>query len=159
MEGIAMSKKAPNFTLPEQNGKEVSLSDYKGKWVILYFYPKDMTSGCTKEAVGFSEKIDEFTKRNAVVIGISKDTTESHKKFAEKYNLKITLLSNKDAKVIKEYGAWGKKKMYGKEKEGTIRSTFIISPEGEILHEWKNVKVDGHVEEVLKKLDELINKS
>ncbi|ACI19755.1 thioredoxin-dependent thiol peroxidase [Dictyoglomus thermophilum] len=151
-----MEKKAPNFTLPDQNGKEISLSDYKGKWVILYFYPKDMTSGCTKEAVGFSEKIDEFTKRNAVVIGISKDSVESHKKFADKYNLKITLLSDKDAKVIKEYGAWGKKKMYGKETEGTIRSTFIISPEGEILHEWKNVKVDGHVEEVIKKLDELI---
>lgn len=154
-----MSKKAPDFTLPDQNGKEVSLSDYKGKWVVLYFYPKDMTSGCTKEAVGFSEKIDEFTKRNSLVIGISKDTVESHKKFAEKYNLKITLLSDKDAKVIKKYGAWGKKKMYGKETEGTIRSTFIISPEGEILHEWRNVKVDGHVEEVLKKLDELINKS
>lgn len=151
-----MGKKAPNFTLPDQNGKEVSLSDYKGKWVILYFYPKDMTSGCTKEAVGFSEKLAEFTKRNAVVIGISKDSVESHKKFADKYNLKITLLSDKDAKIIKEYGAWGKKKMYGRETEGTIRSTLIISPEGEILHEWKNVKVNGHVEEVLKKLDELV---
>ncbi|ACK41709.1 MULTISPECIES: thioredoxin-dependent thiol peroxidase [Dictyoglomus] len=154
-----MSKKAPDFTLPDQNGKEVSLSDYKGKWVVLYFYPKDMTSGCTKEAVSFSEKIDEFKKRNSVVIGISKDTVESHKKFAEKYNLEIILLSDKDAKVIKEYGAWGKKRMYGKETEGTLRNTFIISPEGEILHEWKNVKLDGHVEEVLKKLDELISAS
>ncbi|MGB9788264.1 MAG: thioredoxin-dependent thiol peroxidase [Dictyoglomus turgidum] len=154
-----MSKKAPDFTLPDQNGKEVSLSDYKGKWVVLYFYPKDMTPGCTKEAVSFSEKIDEFKKRNSVVIGISKDTVESHKKFAEKYNLEIILLSDKDAKVIKEYGAWGKKRMYGKETEGTLRNTFIISPEGEILHEWKNVKLDGHVEEVLKKLDELISAS
>lgn len=154
-----MNKKASNFTLLDQNGKEVSLSNFEGKWIILYFYPKDMTSGCTKEAVAFSEKIEEFRKRNAEIIGISKDSVESHKKFSEKYDLKITLLSDPEAKVIKEYGAWGKKKMYGKETEGTIRSTFIISPSGEIVHEWRNVKVDGHVEEVLKKLDELINKS
>lgn len=154
-----MNKKASNFTLLDQNGKEVSLSNFEGKWIILYFYPKDMTSGCTKEALAFSEKIEEFRKRNAEIIGISKDSVESHKKFSEKYDLKITLLSDPEAKVIKEYGAWGKKKMYGKDTEGTIRSTFIISPSGEIVHEWRNVKVDGHVEEVLKKLDELINKS
>lgn len=154
-----MNKKAPNFTLLDQNGKEISLSNFQGKWIVLYFYPKDMTSGCTKEAVAFSEKVEEFRKRNAEVIGISKDSIESHKKFSEKYNLKITLLSDPEAKIIKEYGAWGKKKMYGKETEGTIRSTFIISPSGEIVYYWQNVKVDGHVEEVLKKLDELINKS
>lgn len=154
-----MNKKAPNFTLLDQYGKEISLSNFQGKWIILYFYPKDMTSGCTKEAVAFSEKVEEFRKRNAEVIGISKDSIESHKKFSEKYNLKITLLSDPEAKIIKEYGAWGKKKMYGKETEGTIRSTFIISPSGEIVYHWQNVKVDGHVEEVLKKLDELINKS
>lgn len=154
-----MNKKAPNFTLLDQNGNKISLSDFKNKWVVLYFYPKDMTSGCTREAVAFSEKIEEFKKRNAEVIGISKDSVESHKKFSEKYNLKINLLSDPEAKVIKEYGAWGKKKTYGKETEGTIRSTFIISPSGEVVHEWKNVKVDGHVEEVLKRLDEIINKS
>ncbi len=150
--------KAIDFVLKDQNGQDWRLSDFKGKWVVLYFYPKDMTSGCTKEAVNFSEKIEEFKKRNAEVVGISKDSIESHKKFVEKYNLKITILSDSKAEVIKQYGAWGKKKMYGKETEGTIRSTFIISPDGEIVHSWKNVKVDGHVEEVLHKLDELIER-
>jgi peroxiredoxin Q/BCP len=150
--------KAIDFVLKDQNGQDWRLSDFKGKWVVLYFYPKDMTSGCTKEAVNFSEKIEEFKKRNAEVVGISKDSIESHKKFVEKYNLKITILSDPKAEVIKQYGAWGKKKMYGKETEGTIRSTFIISPDGEIVHSWKNVKVDGHVEEVLHKLDELIER-
>ena len=150
--------KAIDFVLKDQNGQDWRLSDFKGKWVVLYFYPKDMTSGCTKEAVNFSEKIEEFKKRNAEVVGISKDSIESHKKFVEKYNLKITTLSDPKAEVIKQYGAWGKKKMYGKETEGTIRSTFIISPDGEIVHSWKNVKVDGHVEEVLHKLDELIER-
>jgi peroxiredoxin Q/BCP len=150
--------KAIDFVLKDQNEQDWRLSDFKGKWVVLYFYPKDMTSGCTKEAVNFSEKIEEFKKRNAEVVGISKDSIESHKKFVEKYNLKITILSDPKAEVIKQYGAWGKKKMYGKETEGTIRSTFIISPDGEIVHSWKNVKVDGHVEEVLHKLDELIER-
>jgi len=150
--------KAIDFILKDQNGEDWRLSDFKGKWVVLYFYPKDMTSGCTKEAVNFSEKIEEFKKRNAEVVGISKDSIESHKKFVEKYNLKITILSDPKAEVIKQYGAWGKKKMYGKETEGTIRSTFIISPDGEIVYSWKNVKVDGHVEEVLHKLDELIER-
>lgn len=150
--------KAIDFVLKDQNGQDWQLSDFKGKWVVLYFYPKDMTSGCTKEAVNFSEKIEEFKKRNTEVVGISKDSIESHKKFVEKYNLKITILSDPKAEVIKQYGAWGKKKMYGKETEGTIRSTFIISPDGEIVHSWKNVKLDGHVEEVLHKLDELIER-
>ncbi len=150
--------KAPFFSLNDKDGNVVSLDDFKGKWLILYFYPKDNTSGCTREAIGFTEKKEEFKKLGAEIVGISKDSEKSHQRFSEKHNLNITLLSDPEHKVHEAYGTWGKKKMYGKEYFGTIRSTFLIDPEGNIRKEWKKVKVKGHVEEVLKALEEEIKK-
>jgi len=165
VEGLEMSQgkklsigdPAPNFCLPDQDGEEVCLKDFRGKWVILYFYPKDNTPGCTLEAKDFTEHLEEFQKLDAVILGVSKDSVKSHKRFVEKHGLKITLLSDPEHKVIEEYGAWGLKKRYGKESYGTIRSTFIINPEGKISAIWYNVRVKGHVEEVKKKLEELKN--
>jgi thioredoxin-dependent peroxiredoxin len=134
-------KKAPEFTLPDQDDKVVCLKDFKGKWVILYFYPKDSTSGCTKEAQDFTANLNKLSKINAVVLGVSPDSTESHRKFIAKYDLKVTLLSDADKKVMKQYGAWGMKKNYGREYEGVIRSTFLISPKCEIAELWSKVKV------------------
>src|SRR3989344_9557078 len=138
-----------SFCLQNQNGKNVCLKDFLGKWVVVYFYPKDNTTECTIEAIDFSGKIKEFEKLNAKILGISADSKESHCNFIEKQNLKIELLSDIDKKVIKQFGAWGKKKLYGKEYEGTIRSTFLINPDGEISHEWKSVHAEGHADEVL----------
>lgn len=146
----------PNFCLPNQDGKEICLSDFKGKWVVVYFYPKDDTPGCTIEANDFTKKLKDFEKLNAKVIGISADSKESHCKFIDKYKLKIDLLSDTDKKVLKQFGAWGKKKLYGREYEGVIRSTFLISPKGEIAHEWKSVKVENHVDKVLEKIKSLM---
>jgi peroxiredoxin Q/BCP len=139
---------APEFCLPGME-REVCLKDFRGKWVVLYFYPKDNTPGCSREATDFSALIDMFFDLGSVVIGISRDTIDSHRKFAEKYGIRVLLLSDRDGNVIKAYGAWGKKKMYGKETEGIIRSTFIIDPEGKIRKVWYNIKVDGHAKEVL----------
>lgn len=150
---IKIGIKAPDFKLPNQNDKTVTMKDYKGKWVVLYFYPKDNTSGCTKEACDFTDSIKSYEKLNAIVLGVSPDSTESHRIFTKKYNLKIDLLSDPDKKVHREYGAWSKKKNYGKEYEGVIRSTYIISPDGKIADMWNNVKVrvkkkDGEVKHV-----------
>ncbi len=161
---MEVGQKAPEFCLPDQNGQQVCLSDFKGKWIVLYFYPKDNTSGCTKEAIDFTELKPEFDKLGAVIIGISKDSVQSHQKFVQKYNLGINLLSDESKEVLKAYGAWGEKKQYGKITEGTIRSTFIIDPEGIIAYKWKNVKVRQkrksgevkHAQVVLEKLKELM---
>lgn len=152
---LVVGEQAPDFCLPNQDGKEICLKDFRGKWVILYFYPKDNTPGCTLEAKDFTNHLEEFQKLDAVVLGVSKDSVKSHKRFIEKHGLKITLLSDPEHKVIESYGAWGVKKRYGKEYYGTIRSTFIIDPEGKIAAVWYNVRVKGHVEEVKKKLEEL----
>ena len=148
--------KAFPFCLSDENGKKICLHDFKGKWVVLYFYPKDNTTGCTKEAKDFSHHIEEFEKSNAIVIGISPDSVQSHKKFKEKYGLKVLLLSDENKDMLKKYGVWQLKKMYGRSYYGVIRSTFLIDPDGNIVHEWKHVKVKGDVEEVLKKLKEEI---
>ncbi|RLF50282.1 MAG: peroxiredoxin [Thermoplasmata archaeon] len=148
--------KAPQFCLPDENGDEICLKDFRGKWIVLYFYPRDNTTGCTKEARDFSEYIEEFEKLNAVVIGISPDSIESHKKFKEKHGLKVILLSDEGKDVLKKYGVWKLKKMYGRSYYGVVRSTFLIDPDGNIAYEWKRVKVKGHVEDVLKKLKEVI---
>ncbi len=152
---LKVGDKAPDFCLPDKDGNEVCLKDFRGKWVVLYFYPKDNTSGCTKEAIDFTEHLDEFASLNAVVLGVSKDSVKSHKNFAEKHGLKVTLLSDPEHKVIEQYGAWKLKKRYGREYYGTQRSTFLIDPDGVIRHIWPNVRVKGHVEAVLKKLKEL----
>ena len=147
--------KAPEFKLPDQNGVEHSLSEYKGKKVILYFYPKDNTSGCTLEAIQFSELKDEFEKLNAVVIGVSKDSVASHKKFIEKHNLTVELVSDEDISIQEHFDVWKLKKMCGKEYMGTVRSTFILDDKGNILKEFRNVKAKDHAIKVLEALKEL----
>jgi len=150
-----LNKKAPEFCLANQDETEICLRDLAGKWIILYFYPKDNTPGCTTEACDFTNELEEFEELDAVILGVSPDSPKKHRNFIEKKNLKITLLSDENKEVLKAYGAWGLKKMYGREYEGVIRSTFIISPDGEIVAEWKKVKVKGHVEKVKEKLKEL----
>ncbi|MCX7796951.1 MAG: thioredoxin-dependent thiol peroxidase [bacterium] len=152
---LKIGERAIDFSLPNKEGRLVSLKDFLGKWVILYFYPKDNTSGCTLEAIEFTGLVKEFEKLNGVILGVSKDSVKSHQSFAKKHSLNIELLSDESASVIKAYGAWGKKKMYGKEYEGTIRSTFIIDPDGYIRYVFEDVDPKGHAEEVLKKLREL----
>ena len=139
----------------DTNGKKVSLSDYRGKWVVLYFYPKDNTPGCTREAIGFTESLAEFKKLGAEVVGVSADSCDSHQKFIKDQKLKITLISDPDHKLMDEFGVWALKKNYGKEYWGIVRSTFLIDPKGKTAHSWSNVKVDGHVDAVKAKLKEL----
>lgn len=150
------NKDAIEFCLEDSLFKEHCLKDYLGKWVVLYFYPKDNTAGCTKEAVEFSKNKDDFEKLGAVIIGISKDSPKSHAHFIEKQNLKIILLSDEEHKTLEAYGAWGKKKNYGKEYYGAIRSTFLIDHRGKIRKIWKNIKVNNHVHDVEKTLRALI---
>ena len=132
---------APAFTLKNQQGEPVSLEDFHGRWSVLYFYPKDFTSGCTKEAIDFTERKADFEALGAVVLGVSPDSPERHRRFIEKNGLEITLLSDEERGVLKAYGAWGIKKNYGKETEGVIRSTFLIDPEGRIQEIWRKVRV------------------
>ncbi len=146
---------APPFKLPDAEGNTVSLSDMKGKWVILYFYPKDSTSGCTIEAVDFTSSMPELRKINVEVIGISPDSCKSHQKFIQNHDLLVTLLSDEEKTVLRKYGVWQLKKMYGKEHYGVSRTTFLIDTEGKIRFIWNNVKVNGHVDEVKSKLIEL----
>lgn len=145
---------ACNLKFNGMNG-EFSLDKYKGKKIVLYFYPKDNTSGCTLEAIQFSELKDEFEKLNAVVIGVSKDSLLSHKKFIEKHNLKVELVSDEDISIQEHFDVWKLKKMCGKEYMGTVRSTFILDDEGNILKEFRNVKAKGHAVKVLEALKEL----
>lgn len=146
---------APDFTLLDADNRNVSLSDFRGKHVILYFYPKDNTPGCTTEAIGFTGILPEFQKLDAEILGVSPDSPESHAKFIEKKNLKVKLLSDPALEVLKAYGAWGKKTFRGKEYVGVIRSTFLIDPEGKIVHIWPKVSVKGHPEEVKSTLTKL----
>ncbi|BCI59549.1 thioredoxin-dependent thiol peroxidase [[Clostridium] leptum] len=145
-------EKAPDFTLPDQNGQPVSLSSFLGKTVILYFYPRDNTPGCTKEACSFRDHYPLYTEKDAVIIGISPNTSESHQKFAEKYELPFLLLADPEKEVIQAYGAWGEKKNYGKVTVGLLRSTFVIGPDGVIQKVFKKVKTATHGEDVLKVL-------
>lgn len=149
---IAEGKKAPDFTLLDQDGNKVKLSDFKGKYVVLYFYPKDNTSGCTKEACNFRDTFTKFKSVDAVILGVSPDSVSSHKKFSEKYDLPFRLLADEDKKVLEKYGVWKEKSMYGKKYMGVERTTFIIDPEGKIKKIFPKVKVDNHHNEVLKAL-------
>lgn len=144
-----MLKKAPNFKLDGSDGKKYSLKDFAGNKLILFFYPKDDTSGCTKEACGFNENLKSFEKLKATVVGISIDSIESHKKFIEKYKFNFLLLSDIKKEVVEKYSVWREKSMYGRKYFGIVRTTFIISEDGKILKTYNNVKVDGHVEEIL----------
>ena len=145
---------APDFTLAADGGGEVSLSDYRGKKVVLYFYPKDNTSGCTKEACGFRDDYSTLLASGAAVLGVSPDSVKSHDGFKAKYSLPFALLSDPDHEVAEMYGAWGEKKMYGRTYEGILRSTFLIDEEGRILKVFPRVKPAGHSQEVLEALRE-----
>lgn len=152
MSALAPGADAPDFTLENQDGNRVRLSDYRGKTVVLYFYPKDDTPGCTREACDFRDYDKYFTKLNAVIIGISKDSKASHAKFIDKYGLPFTLLSDPELRAIKAFGVWQKKNMMGHEDMGVVRSTFVINPQGRITHAFPKVKVDGHVVSILEDL-------
>ena len=140
---------APNFDLPTDGAGRVSLAKLKGKPAVLYFYPKDDTSGCTSEAKGFAEAADAFAKAGATVIGVSKDTVLSHEKFKAKYDLNFPLAADTDGKAVEAFGVWVEKSMYGRKYMGIDRSTFLIDPQGKIARVWRKVKVPGHVAEVL----------
>ncbi|MBI2086681.1 MAG: thioredoxin-dependent thiol peroxidase [Candidatus Zambryskibacteria bacterium] len=147
-----LNSKAPNFSLPDQDGKTHKLSDYKGKWVLLYFYPKDDTPGCTVEACTIRDQFQDFKKIKAIVLGVSKDSVESHRKFADTYDLPFVLLSDEDKKIIKKYGVWGEKNMAGKKYMGVRRTSFLIGPDGKIKKVYENVKPPKHASEVLSDL-------
>lgn len=149
---IEIGKKAPDFTLLNQDGKNVSLKDFKGKKVILYFYPKDNTSGCTKEACDFRDDFPKFKKSDAVILGISPDSVASHKKFVEKFDLPFALLSDEAKKVLQLYDVWKEKSMYGRKYMGVERTTYVIDERGKIKSIFNKVKVVGHNDEVMKAL-------
>ncbi len=160
---VDVGSNAPDFHLKDQEGNTRSLSEFKGRWVVLYFYPKDNTPGCTKEACDFTALKPDFTRLDAIVIGVSPDKVESHQKFVERHDLDLILLSDPDKDVLRAYGAWGEKKNYGRVYEGVIRSTFIIGPDQKVRAVWRNVKVRQkrrgeevrHADLVKKRLEEL----
>jgi thioredoxin-dependent peroxiredoxin len=152
---IEVGRKAPGFAVPDQDGKTVRLSEFAGGWVVLYFYPKDDTPGCTTEACEFTDGIEAFEGLDAVVVGCSADSPESHRRFIAGHGLKLTLLSDPDHTVMTAYGAWGEKTSYGKTSIGVIRSTVLVDPQGNVAYHWPNVKAAGHAEQVRAKLAEL----
>lgn len=152
---IEVGKKAPALGIKDQDGRKRVLGEFARKWLVLYFYPKDDTPGCTTEACEFTAGIARFTKMDAVVLGCSADSEERHQKFIAKYKLKVTLLSDPDHTVMEKYGAWGEKTMYGKKVVGVIRSTVIIDPQGKVAHHWGRVVSKGHAEKVRETLAEL----
>ena len=149
---LEIGTKAPAFTLPDQDGKMVSLKDFKGQKVVLYFYPKDNTPGCTKQACNFGELLPQFREKGAVVIGVSKDSVVSHKKFQEKFGLPFTLLSDPELKVIQAYGVWQEKNMYGKKTMGVVRSTYLIDEKGIIVKAFSKVKAAENPKQMLEVL-------
>ena len=149
---LEIGTKAPDFTLPDQNGNMHSLSEYRGKKVILYFYPKDNTAGCTKQACGFAERYPQFTEKGAVVLGISKDSVASHKKFEEKYGLPFTILSDPELVAIQAYDVWQEKKNYGKTYMGVVRTTYLIDENGKIVTAFDKVKAADNPEQMLGEL-------
>jgi peroxiredoxin Q/BCP len=154
-EEMKIGDKAPDFCLPDKNETTICLRDFQGTWIVLYFYPKDNTKGCTLEAMDFTKALSDFHKLNAVIVGVSPDSPQSHTKFAATHDLEVTLLSDPDHEVLKKYGVWQLKKMYGKEYHGVVRSTFLIDPQGKIAHSWKKVRVPNHVNTVKETLTEL----
>jgi len=153
---LEINQPAPAFSAPNANGETITLDDFAGKWLVLYFYPKDNTPGCTTEAIDFTQRLPAFTDLNAQVVGVSPDSEQSHCKFIEKHKLGVQLVSDSDHKIAEAYGAWGLKKFMGKEYEGIIRSTFLINPEGNIAHIWSNVRVKDHVDKILTKLKSML---
>jgi len=152
---LEVGNKAPEFCLPNQDDVEICSRDLKGKWIVLYFYPKDNTPGCTTEACEFTEQEPEFDSLNAIILGVSADSTKKHRNFIEKHSLEITLLADESTEMMQEYGVWKMKKNYGREYMGIVRTTLIIDPEGVIQAVWNNVRVKEHVAKVQEKLAEL----
>jgi peroxiredoxin Q/BCP len=150
---LKIAHPAPEFTLADSAGTKWSLSGLRGKWVVLYFYPKDNTGGCTREAIDFTESLPAFRKKGAVIIGISPDSPESHAGFIAKHGLRVELLSDPDHVVCSQYGVWQKKSLYGKEYFGVVRTTVLVDPEGIVRHVWEKVKVAGHAAAVQERLD------
>jgi peroxiredoxin Q/BCP len=155
MSRLNAGDKAPAFTLPDQDAHPVALKDFAGRPVVVYFYPADDTPGCTKEACQFNENLSAFERSGATVVGISPDGAAKHVKFRDKYGLTFPLLSDPDHGVMEAYGAWGEKTLYGKKSVGTIRSTFLVGPDGVILRAWYSVKADGHASKVLEELEKI----
>ncbi|OZB90381.1 thioredoxin-dependent thiol peroxidase [Paenibacillus sp. XY044] len=149
MTEIAVGDKVPDFTLPASTGEDITLSSFRGRKVVLYFYPKDNTPACTQEACDFRDALPQIETKGAVVLGISPDELKAHGKFAEKYNLPFPLLSDKDHRVSELYGVWQLKKMYGREFWGVVRSTFLIDEEGRLIKEWRKLRVAGHADDVV----------
>jgi len=150
-----IGEKAPEFCLPNQDSEEVCLRDLQGSWVVLYFYPKDNTPGCTTEALDFTARLNDFEALGATVLGVSPDSVKKHQNFIAKKELKVTLLADEEKEVCQAYGVWQLKKNYGREYMGVVRSTFLIDPDGIIRARWEKVRVKGHVDTVLAKLEEL----
>jgi peroxiredoxin Q/BCP len=153
-EGLQPGQKAPDFTATDDKGQKIRLADLKGKKLVLYFYPKDDTPGCTKEACSFRDGISEIKARGASVLGVSADSVDSHKKFKEKFHLNFPLLADTDRKIVEAYGVWKEKSMYGKKYMGIERTTFVIDEQGKISHVFNKVKVDQHYDDVLEALGE-----
>ena len=152
---LTTGQAAPDFRLPDQNGNAVSLADLKGQWVVLYFYPRDDTPGCTTQACEFTSTLNDFRALDAVVLGCSPDGAESHRRFIAKHNLEVQLLSDPSHATMQEYGAWGEKVLYGRKSLGVIRSTVLIGPDGGVAHHWKRVRAKGHAGHVAARLREL----
>ncbi|SDB84023.1 thioredoxin-dependent thiol peroxidase [Shouchella lonarensis] len=146
---VEVGQTAPDFTLLANGGKEITLSHAKGKYIVLYFYPKDMTPGCTTEACDFRDQVSAFAEVGAVVFGVSPDSVNKHDRFVEKYSLPFPLLADENIEVAKKYGVWQQKKTFGKEYMGIVRTTFVIDPNLQVIKVWENVKVKNHVDEVL----------
>ncbi|MBI5553536.1 MAG: thioredoxin-dependent thiol peroxidase [Candidatus Diapherotrites archaeon] len=151
----SIGTRTPAFSLPDQSNHPVSLKDFSGKWLVLYFYPKDDTPGCTIEARDFTGFREQFHKMGAAIAGVSPDSPQNHAKFCQKYELGITLLCDEKREVLEKFGAWGLKQNYGKESMGVLRTTYLIDPQGRIAEVWRNVKADGHAQAVMEKLKEL----
>jgi peroxiredoxin Q/BCP len=151
---VSVGQAVQDFELPANNGKNVKLSDFRGKNVVIYFYPKDMTPGCTTEACDFRDRHQSFSDLNTVIVGISPDPVQDHEKFIEKYDLPFMLLADEDKKVSEQFGVWQLKNNFGKESMGVVRSTFVVDKNGELVKEWRKVSVDGHVEEALNYIKE-----
>jgi len=155
---LEIGDKIPAFCLPNQDEEEICFRDIKGRWAVIYFYPKDNTPGCTTEACDFTVALPDFTSLEAIILGVSPDSPKKHRNFIEKKELKITLLADEDKSLCKSFGMWQLKKFMGREYMGVVRSTFLIAPDGTLAYKWEKVKVKGHVEEVKEKLKELQEK-
>ena len=152
---LEVGKKAPNFELPNQHEESKTLEDYKGKWLVAYFYPRDDTPGCTVEAQEFTEELENFTSEDAVIVGVSPDNAAKHCKFIDKHGLGVELLADTEKKMLDDYGVWQEKSMYGKTYLGVVRTTYLIDPNGLVAEAWTKVKARGHAKAVLERLREI----